>query len=163
MTKALTHEHLRKLLQNFSAAIQLDQHRVDELPAAHFHPQCNDEMWRVWRADHVSYIERLLSTMEAIPFALLVELTTMATTYDPMVVGREALELFADAVSGGCPEELTTAEDFFAWLIKGVRRRRSGQRRSASAKDAMAKWLAGNDPLRIAEDPECQYRLSEAS
>lgn len=163
MTKALTHEHLRKLLQNFSAAIQLDQHRVDALPAAHFHPQYNDEMWRVWRADHVSYIERLLSTVEAIPFALLVELTTMATTYDPMVVGREALELFADAVSGSCPEELTTAEDFFGWLIKGVRRRRSGRRRSASAKDAMAKWLAGNDPLRIAEDPECQYRLSEAS
>jgi hypothetical protein len=118
---------------------------------------------RQMRADHMSYIKRLLSTVEAIPSALLMELTTIATTYDPKVVGREALELFADAVCGSCPEELTTAEDFFGWVIKGVRRRASGRRRSASAKRAMAKWLAGSDPLRIAEDPECQYRLQEAS
>lgn len=164
MTKALTHEHIRMVLRNFSAAIQLDQRRVDALPPAQFHPQYNDEMWRVWRADHMSYIKRrLLSTVGAIPSALLVELTTIATTYDPMVVRREVLELFADAVSGSCPEELTTAENFFGWLIKGVRRHPSGRRRSASAKGAMAKWLADNDPLRIAEDPECQYRLGEAS
>ncbi|PSO15030.1 hypothetical protein [Bradyrhizobium sp. MOS003] len=163
MTKVLTHEHIRKLLRNFSAAIQLDQRSVDALPPAQFHPQYNDEMWRAWRIDHVSYIKRLLSTVEAIPSALLVELTTMATTYDTMVVRREALELFADAVSGSCPEELTTAENFLGWLIKGVRRRRSRRRRSASAKSAMAKWLARNDPLRIAEDPECQYILRKAS
>ena len=71
-------------------------------------------------------------------------------------------ELFADAVSGSCPEELTTAENFFGWLIKGIGRHPSGRRRFASARGAMAKWLAGNDPLRIAEDPECQYRLGKA-
>lgn len=163
MTKTLAHDDILKFLTNFSAAIELDQCRVDALPAADFHPQYDDEMWRVWRADHMSYIKRLVSTVEAVPSALLMELTTVATTYDPMVVGREALELFADAVSGSCPEELTTAENFFGWLIKGVRRHSSGRRRSASAKGAMAKWLADSDPLRIAEDPECQYRLRKAS
>jgi hypothetical protein len=163
MTKTLAHDDILKFLTNFSAAIELDQRRVDALPAADFHPQYDDEMWRAWRADHTSYIKRLLSTVEAIPSALLMELTTIATTYDPKIVGREALEVFADAVCGSCPEELTTAEDFFRWVIKGVRRRASGRRRSASVKGAMAKWLAGSDPLRIAEDPECQYRLREAS
>lgn len=163
MTQTLSHQQIRKLFRDFSEAIQLDQHRVDALPAAQFHPQYNDAMWRAWRADHVSYIGHLLSTVEAMPYALLAELATMATTYDPMVVGREALELFADAVSGSCPEELTDAENFFGWLIKAVRRRRSGRRRSVSAKDAMAKWLVRDDPLRIAEDPECQYRIKEAS
>jgi hypothetical protein len=163
MTKTLAHDDILKFLTNFSAAIELDQCRVDALPAADFHPQYNDEMWRVWRADHMSYIKRLVSTVEAVPSALLMELTTVATTYDPMVVGREALDLFADAVSGSCPEELTTVENFFSWLIKGVRRHSSGRRRSASAKSAMAKWLADSDPLRIAEDPECQYRLRKAS
>ena len=162
MTKTLAHHDILKFLTTFSAAIELDQCRVNALPAADFHPQYNDEMWRVWRADHMSYIKRLVSTVEAVPSALLMELTTVATTYDPMVVGREALELFADAVSGSCPEELTTVENFFGWLIKGVRRHSSGRRRSASAKGAMAKWLADSDPLRIAEDPECQYRLRKA-
>jgi len=36
MTKTLGHDDIRKFLTNFSAAIELDQRRVDALPAADF-------------------------------------------------------------------------------------------------------------------------------
>ena len=162
MSQALTHADIGDLLQAFSAAIARDQRYVDALPRDSFHPMYDDQMWRDWRAEHVSYIDKLLSSTSTIPSTVLIELTKVATTYDPKVVGGVVLETFADAVTGTCPEELTTAEGFFGGVIKGVRRRAPGRRRAERAKGAMAKWRTANDPLRIAEDPECQYRLREA-
>ena len=102
--KTLTHQDIRNLLERFSAAIMLDQRRVDANPAADFRPMYDDEMWRDWRAGHVNYIDRLLSTLDEIPSTMMAELTRVAIAYDPKLVGRIALDLFADAVSGSCSE-----------------------------------------------------------
>jgi hypothetical protein len=93
---------------------------VDALPAAKFHPQYNDSTWRRWRKDHISYIDRLLSTVDVIPQAILGDLTGIAITYEPELVGNIALELFAEAVSNRCPKELGTAELLLACLVRQV-------------------------------------------
>jgi hypothetical protein len=158
MIETLTHADIRDLLEGFSAAIELDQLRVDAMPAANFKASYYDGMWRGWRSDHVSYVNRLVSSVDRIPPAMLKELTWIARTYDPKVIGRVALELFAEAVSGSCPEEeLGTAERFFGWLIKqaGIDFQRSP--RSQGARSSILQWLAVTDPLRIARDPECGY------
>jgi hypothetical protein len=158
MTEMVTHQDIRKLLGNFSAAIKLDQRLVDALPATAFHPQYNDKMWRDWRAGHVSYIKYLLSSVNSIPTAILTDLTKVAVTFDPKVVGHVALESFAEVVGGHC--DAVDAASFFGLVTREVRRRNSGRRRLAHASEAMAKWLADEDPLLIAKDPECQYRLA---
>src|SRR5258707_11200161 len=98
MTEALTRADIRDLLRGFSAAIELDQLRVDAMPAAKFQPPYNDRMWRGWRADHIAYISRLLSTVDAIPQAMLRELAGIAIACEPEAIGHIALELFAEAV-----------------------------------------------------------------
>jgi hypothetical protein len=158
MTETLTHADIRDLLKGLGAAIELDQFRVDAMPAAKFQPPDNDRMWRVWRAGHISYINKLLSSVDTIPSAMLIELTGIAITYEPNVIGHIALKLFAEAVSGSCPqEELGTAERFFGWLIKQVGEHSEGSPRSTGAKSSILEWLAVTDPLRIAQDPECGY------
>jgi hypothetical protein len=144
----------------FAAAIELDQLRVDAVPRAKFKPEYDDRMWREWRAGHISFIDKLLSSMDTIPPAMLAELATIATAYEPKLVGHVALEQFAEAVGGCCAEEeCATAERFFYWLIKavGMHPESSRRRRSRDARGAMLRWLAVTDPLRIAQDPECGY------
>src|ERR1700692_3492173 len=87
MTETLTHADIRGLLLAFSAAIKRDQRCVDALPAANFHPLYDDKLWRDWRADHVSYIDKLLSSLKTIPPAMLKELTETATAYEPEIIG----------------------------------------------------------------------------
>jgi hypothetical protein len=158
MTGTLTHADIRDLLKSFKAAIELDQRRVDEMPAQKFHSLYDDSMWREWRAGHINYIEKLLSSVDTIPSAILTELTRIALNHEPTVIRDVALELFAEAVSGSCPqEELGTAERFFAWLIKQVGRPSDGRPRTQGARTSMLQWLATTDPLRIAQDPECRY------
>jgi hypothetical protein len=160
MTKALTHADIRKVLTDFGAAIKLDQRRVDAMPTASFHPMYDPQMWRSWRSRHVSFIEGLLPTVDAMPLAMLAELTEIATTYQPRVVVETVLENFADAVSGACSaEEFATAERFFGWVIKGLKQSVSGRQRASLARKAIAQWLPSSDPLRIARDSECQYLL----
>jgi hypothetical protein len=128
------------------------------MPAANFKAPYNDRMWRGWRSDHISYINKLLSSVDRIPPAMLKELTWIAMTYEPKVIGHVALELFADAVSGSCPEEeLATAEGFFGWLIKQAGDDSQHSPRSQGARSSVLQWLAVTDPLRIARDPECGY------
>ncbi len=158
MTEMLTRADIRKLLGSFSVAIKRDQRLVDALPAKAFHPQYNDKMWRDWRAGHVSYIEHLLSSVNSIPSAMMIELTKVATTFDPKVVENVVLESFAEVVGGHC--DGGNAASFFGLVAREVRRRNSGRRRLANARGAMAKWLAVDDPLLIAKDPECQYRIA---
>jgi hypothetical protein len=157
MTKILTHADIRELLQGFGVAIELDQLRVDALPAAKFHPLYNDSTWRRWREGHINYISRLLSTVDAIPPAILGELTGIAIAYEPEVVGNIALELFAEAVNNSCPEELGTAARLLGCLIRQVGEQPEVSARQRDARTAMSRWLPTADPLRIAKDPECEY------
>jgi hypothetical protein len=158
MTEILTRADIRDLLKGFSAAIELDQLRVDAMPASNFKASYNDRMWRGWRSGHISYINKLLSSVDRIPPTMLKELTWIAMTYEPKVIGQVALELFADAVSGSCPEkELGTAERFFGWLVKQAGDDCQHSPRSQGARSSILQWLAVTDPLRIARDPECGY------
>jgi hypothetical protein len=158
MTNTLTSEDIRDLLTGFVAAIELDQIRVDALPPVKFHRWYKDSMWRRCRRDHIDYINRLLSSVETIPSALLQELTWMAITYEPAVVQEAALNLFADAANGTCPaEELETAALYFGWLFKDVISKPAGTPVNSDARALMMQWLTVTDPLRIAEDPECGY------
>lgn len=158
MTQTLTPEDIRDLLTGFIAAIELDQIRVDALPPVKFHRWYNDSLWRRCRRGHIDYINRLLPSVNAIPSALLQELAWLAITYEPAVVRATVIDLFDDAASGNCPaEEFETAALFFGWLIKDVSNTPAGAPLNCDAKVLMMQWLSVDDPLRIAEDPECGY------
>ena len=159
MAEILTHADVRDFLQGFAAAIELDQLRVDALPATKLHPLYDDSMWRAWREGHTSYVNSLLPTVDTIPSAMLVELTRIAIAYEAENIERIALELFAEAVSNSHPEELETAESFFGWLIRQVGELSEASVRQQDARAAMLRWLPTADPLMIAKDPECGYRL----
>ena len=98
--------------------------------------------------------------MNSIPPAILTDLTKVATTFDPKVVGKVVLESFAEVVGGHC--DGGDAASFFGLVTREVRRRNLGRRRVANARGAMANWLTVEDPLLIAKDPECQYRFAAA-
>ncbi|MEH2499584.1 hypothetical protein V1294_006063 [Bradyrhizobium sp. AZCC 1678] len=158
MTKTLMLEDIRDLLSGFAAAIELDQLRVDALAPQKFHRVYDDNMWRAWRRDHLAYINKVLTTLNTIPPAMLEELTRAAITYEPEVVGQIALELFAEAASGSCPpEELDTAALFFGWLIRRLSDRTEDNPIDPDARALMLQWLPVTDPLRIGVDPECGY------
>ncbi len=158
MTKSLTPEDIRDLLTGFVAAIELDQIRVDALPPEKFHRWYSDSMWRNWRRDHIDYINRLLPSVSSIPSVLLQELAWLAITYEPAVVREAAVSVFAEAASGCClAEEFETAALFFGWLIKDVTSRPAGTPVNCDARALVMQWLAVDDPLGIAEDPECGY------
>jgi hypothetical protein len=159
MTKTLTHADIREFLRGFAAAIELDQVQADALPAARLHPLYNASMWRGWREGHTTYVNKLLSTVDAIPPGMLVELTGIATAYAPEDIGHIVLELFAESVGNNCPEEFETAEHLLGWLIREAGEQTEASARQQDARAAMMQWLPAADPLRIAKDPECQYRL----
>jgi len=79
-------EDIRDLLIGFAAAIELDQVRVDAPPPEKVHPDYDDRMWRRWRR-----IDQLLPTINEIPSTMLKELSQVAITYEPTVVGQIAL------------------------------------------------------------------------
>lgn len=158
MFKALTRQDIRDLLLGFAAAIELDQLRVDALPPETFHPEYDDGMWRRWRRYHLAYIDQLLATVPAMPSGMLKNLTEVAITYEPAAVGEIAVDLFADAASGSCPEEeLGTAVLFFGWLIKDVCGKFQEKSISCDARARMMHWLPVTDPLNFSKDPECGY------
>jgi len=157
MTETLTQADIRDLLRGFDAAIELDQLRVDTMPAAKFHPAYDDSMWRGWRRNHRSYTTKLLSTVDAIPSEMLGELTRIAVTYEPDLIRHITLELFAEVVCEGPPGELGTAELFFGCLIKQVGAQSEGRPRHQAAKTSILQWLPVTDPLRVAQDRECGY------
>ena len=95
--------------------------------------------------------------MNTIPSALLQELARLAITFEPAVVRETVLDLFAEATTGSPAEELETAALFFGWLIKDVSDRPAGPPANCDSRALMMQWLAVDDPLRIAEDPECGY------
>jgi hypothetical protein len=115
-------------------------------------------MWRRWRRAHVDYIDQLLPTLNAMPLALLQELTRIASTYEPTAVRERMLDLFADAAAGSCPaEDLETAALFFGWLVMDVSGSPKPKPTYGDARTMLMQWLTVTDPLRIAEDPECGY------
>jgi hypothetical protein len=151
-------EDVRDLLIGFAAAIELDQIRVDAMPAETFHREYDDGMWRRWRRKHLEYIDQLLVTVPAMPSAMLNDLTRVAITYEPVVIGQIAHELFADAASGNLPEDgLGTAVLFFGWLIKNACGKPQAKSINSDARAQMMQWFPVSDPLRISIDPECGY------
>jgi hypothetical protein len=158
MIKSITKDDVRELLNGFIGAIELDQIRVDALPASVFHHLYDDRMWRSWRREILEYIEQLLSTLDTIPPLMLRKLTRIATHYEPAVVGYEAIKLFGDGVAGiyGA-DALGTAALFFDFLIRHVMNQSEGKLLGEDAPALMMRWLSATDPLRIAQDPECGY------
>jgi hypothetical protein len=158
ITTRLTAEDIRDLLLGFAGAIELDQMRVDALPAEKCHPAYNGNMWRRYRQDHLHFIDQLLPTVNTISPVLVQELERLAITYNTEIVRDAIIELFAQAATGSCAtEEFESAELFFGWLIKDVSRGPSGNCANGDARGLMMRWLAVTDPLQIAEDPECGY------
>lgn len=78
MKETSTTNDLRDFLNCFAAVIELDQIRIDAMPPDKFHPKYDESMWRRWRRYHVDYINGLLLTVDAIPAAILLELTQLA-------------------------------------------------------------------------------------
>jgi hypothetical protein len=147
------------LLKRACNAIEFDQVLVDTSPAGSFSSAYNDSMWRSWRSDHRVLIERLASTVDKIPPAMLRELTELATTCEPAIAGETMLELCAEIVSGSCPEEdFGSAELFFGEIIRQLNAQSKGPGHE-SARASILRWLPVVDPLRIAQDPECAYGL----
>jgi hypothetical protein len=163
MIKTLTPKDIRNFLKRLSNAIELDQVHVDALPPERFSPAYSDSMWRDWRHGHRVFIDELLLTADAIPPAMLSELTGIAITYEPALIGSVLLEIFAEVVSGSCArEDLGTSERFFGWLIKQVSQQPKGNLRHKGAPASILRWLPVSDPLRIAQDPECGYGEPQA-
>jgi hypothetical protein len=155
---------IKNFLKQLAAAIELDQVRVDVLPQESFAPEYNDSMWRAWRRDHRRVIEELLSTADRIPPAMLSELTRLAITREPVLIGSAVLEFFAEVVCGACPRErLGTAERFIGWLTANLSNQPEGKPRHESARASILQWLPVIDPLRIAQDPECGYGVATLS
>ena len=141
-TTTVTQEDIRGLLNGFAAAIELDQIWVDALPRERFHPAYDDGMWREWRRTHIACIDHLLLTVIAIPSAILEQLTLVAITYEPAVVGRTLRDLFMDAAEGRCPTEVfETAAAFFNCLISVVREKPKGKPSRRDARALMLQWL----------------------
>jgi hypothetical protein len=153
---ALTRDDLRNLLSALSAAIELDQLRVDKIPALKFSPRYDDAMWRHWRADHVFLVQELVLSVQWVTQAALDELTAVARSRDPAQVGRVVIELLAEAVSDG-RSELREAATFFDQLIQGALLKAGTRCTQLDAKSSAERWFAVVDPLHIADDPECGY------
>jgi hypothetical protein len=129
MTSNITTTDIRNLLAGFAAAIELDQIRVDALPARVFHHLYDDSLWRWWRQDHLEYVSLLLSSVDAVPPAMLEKLSWIATNYEPEIVGEIALDRFAEAAGGSVSrEDVATAAVFFEWLIENVMGRYEGKK-----------------------------------
>jgi hypothetical protein len=159
MIKNITKDNIRELLNGFTAAIELDQIRVDALPASVFHRDYDDGMWRRHRREHLEYVKQLLPTLDTIPPVILEKLTRIASHCEPAIVRDRALGLFALVSSGNYDaEEFTTAAQFFEELIEElVWNQCEGGLIGEDAPALMMRWLPATDPLRIAQDPECGY------
>ncbi|MFB9268034.1 hypothetical protein ACFFWD_33710 [Bradyrhizobium erythrophlei] len=161
LTETLTPEDIKNFLKRLSAAIELDQVKVDALPPESFSIAYSHSMWRTWRHDHRVHIEKLLVTADAIPQVMLEHVTEIAAAYEPALVGSVVLELFAEVVGGSCAEDLGTADKFFGALIQDMSGQRKGNSRHGGAQASILQWLPATDPLRIAQDPECGYGQSQ--
>jgi hypothetical protein len=161
-TDCLMTGDLRNLLTGFAAAIKWDQLCVDALPAWTFHIHYNPGMWSRWRNDHLDFIEKLMATTNEVPNMVLVSLTWIAQNYDPAVVAHFLLDLLAEAASGSVEEtELLPAARFFEHLIRDVSRQPARPPNiNTGARSLAALWFPISDPLRIAADPECGYRIA---
>jgi len=152
-------EDIRDFLLGFAAAIELDQVRVDAMPREKFHPLYSDAMWRMWRNNHLEYINRiLLPTLNGVPAALLKELTRVAMTYEPAAVGRILIHTFSDAASGCCAEEVfETTSLFLGCFFEEIGIDPPEKSINSDARARMMQWLPVTDPLNISKDPECGY------
>jgi hypothetical protein len=131
---------------------------VDALPPEKFHRLYSGGMWRRYRRDHLDLINQLLVTSGTIPSSMLQELSQLSITHETAAVREVILDLFADAATGMfATREYESAAPFFGLLIKQVNRRAPLKLSNGGEREQMMQWLSIDDPLRIAEDPECAY------
>lgn len=136
----------------------MDQKRVDKLPCKKFHRLYDSKMWKRNREDHVAAIVELVATVDEMPERLLRDLSKLACVYKPEVVKQPLLDAISDLATGArSPWLYELASLFFRELIKAVRQRRPGISTTGSPGKMMLKWLDYDDPIKISEDPECQY------
>ncbi|WP_063993425.1 hypothetical protein [Bradyrhizobium sp.] len=160
MYASITKDHILNLLEVFVAAIELDQIRVDALPEGAFDYHYSDSMWRLWRRCHLEYLRLLLSTVDTVLPAVLEKLGWIATHYEPKLVRERLRDLLGSAASGDAPrEDVATAALFFERLIQDISGNPEGKSIGQEAWTSMMQWLPITDPLQIADDPECGYRL----
>jgi hypothetical protein len=148
---------VKNFLKRASAAIQLDQVYVDALPSESFAREYDDSMWRVWRREHRSLINKLLRTADAIQPATLRELTRITAIHEPSHIGAVVLDLFAELVGGNSAEDIPTAEQFFSWAIRQLPRWSKSGTHKEGARASILQWVPLLDPLHIADDPQCGY------
>ncbi|MBR0749135.1 hypothetical protein JQ582_34925 [Bradyrhizobium japonicum] len=160
MHRTVTKDDIRDLLAVFVAAIELDQIRVDALPAKAFRGGYSDSMWRLWRRGHLDYLSLLLSTVDEIQPATLDRLESIVVNCEPEIVGEHFRDLLSGAACGSFPrEDVATAALFFERFIKELSHPPEGKPNGLDAKMLMMQWLPITDPLKIADDPECGYKL----
>jgi hypothetical protein len=153
---------IRSLLRANSAAILLDQAKVDALPRKYFHPEYSRGMWFRCRERHISFIDDLIATTGAMPKRLLGDLTVLAACRDPVVVRKTMVEMFGQRESLA-PGEIDTATLFFQALLEFVGNQSfepDSGRDCKHSRVRMTRWLKLIDPLRIAEDSECGYLVA---
>jgi hypothetical protein len=156
--KALNHKDIKRFLAKFAEAILVDQERVDKLPRKSFHPFYNKAMWVRNRDDHIRALVDLSMTVDQMPKRLLENLAEFAVSYEPEAVKQQLLNIISDlATRAASPWLYETASMFFEELIKDVKRVGNGIHCNGSPTELMMEWFNYDDPIRIAEDPECQY------
>ncbi|MBR0795648.1 hypothetical protein JQ615_09635 [Bradyrhizobium jicamae] len=157
-TKALTHKDIKAFLAKFAEAILVDQERVNKLPRKQFHPDYDNGMWKRNREAHVDAIVDLSMTVDRMPKRLLKRLTELATAYRPEVVKQPLLNIISDlATRVRSPWLYETASLFFNELIKDVSRQDPCISSKGSPLEMMLRWFDYDDPIQIAQDPECEY------
>lgn len=157
--KTLVHTDIKEFFGRLSDAIEKDQTYVDSLPLNSFHSQYDDSLWRNWRHDHRQFLAKLSRSADAISDDGLQRLTEVASGFEPAIVGRIMLETLADIVGDCDASGCETAQHFFDQVIGEVVRQGRGKRGNGSFRKAMSQWFPATDPLTIAQDPECGYKV----
>ena len=107
----------------------------------------------------------MAATAHDVPAEVLEQLIVIAAAYDPSDIAEAVLEISCEfAPHFSVPEgqdfdDPTTATGFLKTLITDVRRERkpAGRPTAGNAIDKIKRWFPVEDPLRIAQDPECGY------
>jgi hypothetical protein len=152
----LLRDDIRNLFIGFAAAIELDQIRVDSLPASRFHRHYDRGVWVGWRNEHIKFYCQMAATVHDLPAEVLEQLTVVANNYDPKD-GAEAVLNISSNLASAFDE--STATGFLKQLITDVCRERKpiAQPAAGSPIDQILRWFPVEDPLRIAQDEETGY------
>lgn len=154
----LTRKDIKEFFATFAEAIMVDQKRVTRLPKEQLSPDYNSGMWRRNREDHIEALVKLYVTVDKMPKLLLKELSAFASVNKPETVKQPFLDAISDLATGvSSPWLYETATLFFEELMKEVIRQNPKPHCGNNLKGMITRWFDYDDPLRIAEDSECDY------